>query len=956
MKYNVWIFCLLIIIGCGVPFITPTTLEKLRKSDTQQFWREARYDLVVMGHDAAVNLLIQTLADKNRNARLHAISFLQLEFQDARALPVLKEVFLHDADEYVQRQAAWALASIDTKYTADLMAQHLKAEAKTQNIAIELLSELKDARVIPALVTRLSKLVEQEEGLFRLTENGALIPEEYALPSVMRDAFALADFKDKRAIPVLLKMLTAKKFHYKEEAAVYLAKVGKKQAIPVILELLDSDISVSKVLQQFGPAVVPQLLEKLKQTKGTAGVNNHRLHDSIVDILKEIRDPKLAAVYGQLYFEALETEDWVLREAMIQALQNMGTAGMRTLINITQDPNFNGSAGVREVPNALSTYNNTEAVDAVAALALNSSFSHRLDAITTLAWFGSSCGTAIFKHFNQLLADNDSTVRLQTLHLMHQSGLFASKEAELSKHLNRLLVDTNPDVKLGSLWLMYSSGLFDSKRLDASKHLNQLLTDNDSAIRLRTIHLIQSMKLITMKPILTKLTNAADESIRDAAYTALQVLSGEVPLRLNIEISQQRYAYDDPIKLIYSLVNTSIYPVKVLNVPSTRTEARNPKDRISRMIEIQQPDGTLGKYVRKIPEEPIGYKSGKWVPKPEDYKTLQPGDKIVGTIPIIPSYRLYQSGQHTLSCDVPGWTLAKTEVHFFIEPPTAAQLNAMLARIDVKRIAEENTDNIIKACDQLGELRILEAIPLLKELASLDTDDHKNRPYLWAIVEATKALAKFSDPDLISMWIDFLNKGRWVGTAIEKAEVSGDTRAVKPLQRIAFGNMDEDIRIAAALALQKLGDSSGVEWFKRVAARKLRSRYPSERSEGVFILAQLYPQYNKDTPCWDLSTTYKSWCMPRLFPWSLRNLVDNPDPDIRANWENMNKKASNISGLKELLEHTNLDVQRAAAYELAYFGDVSGVDLIQRDLDANEAETRMGARNVLTEIQTGRSE
>ena len=84
--------------------------------------------------------------------------------------------------------------------------------------------------------------------------------------------------------------------------------------------------------------------------------------------------------------------------------------------------------------------------------------------------------------------------------------------------------------------------------------------------------------------------------------------------------------------------------------------------------------------------------------------------------------------------------------------------------------------------------------------------------------------------------------------------------------------------------------------------------------------------------------------------------MDNPNLDIGANWENINKKASHVSGLKELLEHTNLDVQRAAAYELAYFGDVSGVDLIQRDLDANEAETRMGARDVLTEIQTGRRE
>lgn len=1018
MKHHVLICCLLIVISCNVPFVTATTLEKLRRPDAQQSWREARYDLVVMGHDAAVNFLIQTLEDKSRDARFHAISFLELEFRDPRALPALTEVFLHDTEIYIRRRAAWALASIDLKYAADLMVQHLNADKETQDIAIKLLSELKDARVIPTLVTRVNNFVEEKEGFFRVAENGSLMSEKHAFLYMNEAAFTLADFKHIRAVPVLFRMLTAKEVDivHKVRAAEYLAQIGETQAIPDILELFDSWVNVSKALQQFGPAVVPPLLERLKQTNDATGANDHRIRDireRIVSILEEIRDPELAPIYGQLYLEALHTEDWRLREAMIKTLPNMGEAGMRTLITITQAPHFNGSVGLQEVLNALSTYNSTEAVEAVGALALDESFSNRLRAITTLGWFGQFWDIDVSEYFKPLLAANDPTVKIETMSLMiYKVGLFQAKAAELSDPLNQLLTDNDPAVKLKALELMYLLGLFEFKDMALSKHLNQLLagtdatvklntlsfmlrndlfeakdaalpkhlkqllTDNDPTIRLRVIQLFQITKPIELKPVLSELIETSDEFIQDAAYTAWHALSEKSPLRLNIEINQERYAYGEPIELRYTLVNTSIYPVKVLNLPSTGTEARTPEDLISRNIEIQQPDGTLGGYVGKLPEKitepqqpPQFHQLGRsviireWVPKPEDYKTLQPGDKLTGTIPV---HGLYQSGKHTLKCPVLGWTLVKTELHFHIEPPKAAQLNAMLARIDIERIVETDLDKVAKACQQLGELRIPKAIPALKNLVLYNPEytsnsDQENYAKSFAIHEvkraAIEALEKFSDPDLTPMWIEFLESGWWIRTAIKKVEMSGDTRAVKPLQRIAFGNMDKEIRIAAAFALKKLGDSSGVEWFRRIAQRQLQSRYPTERSDGVSMLTKLYPQYNNAKPSWYLSTTYRSWFVPRSFPWPLWNLVDNRDPDIVENWEQINKKAENISGLKKLLAHTNPDVQRAAAYELAYFGDASGVHLIQQDLTAaNDAETRMGARGALFQIQTDQTE
>ena len=1015
MKHHVLICCLLIVISCNVPFVTPTTLKKLRISDQQQSWREARYDLVVMGHDAAVNFLIKSLADKSSDVRSHAISFLAYEFQDSLALPALTEVFLHDTNVDIRRRAAWALESIKLKYAADLMTQHLTADKETQDIAIKLLSELKDARVIPTLVTRLNNFVEEKEGFFRVAEDGDLIPEKYAFLYVSEAAFTLADFKHIRAVPVLFRMLTAKEVDivHKVRAAEYLAQIGETQAIPDILELFDSNVNVSKALQQFGPAVVPPLLERLKRTNGATGGNDHRIRDirdRIISILEEIRDPEFAPIYGQLYLEALHTEDWRLREAMIKTLPNMGEAGMRTLITITQAPHFTGSVGVQEVLNALSTYNSTEAVEAVGALALDESFSNRLRAITTLGWFGQFWDIDVSEYFKKLLADNDPTVKIETMGLMiYQVELFQVKAAALSHPLNQLLADNDPAVKLKALELMYLLGLFEFKDMALSKHLNQLLagtdatvklntlsfmlrndlfeakdtalpkhlkqllTDNDPTIRLRIIQLFQIIKPIELKPILAEIIETSNESIRDTAYSAWHALSEKNPLRLNIEMNQERYAYEEPIELIYTLVNTSIYPIKVLNLPSTRTDAQNPDGHISRNIVIQQPDGTLGGYVGKLPERIIQPNQfdqlekpavvREQVPNPEDYKTLQPGNKLTGTMPV---HGLFQSGEHTLRCDVSGWTLVKTELHFFIEPPTAAQLNVMLARIDTERIVETDLDKVAKACQQLGELRIPKAIPALKNLVLYNPEEYtsnsaQEHDAKWTAIHdakwtAIEALEKFSDPDLIPMWIEFLDSGWWIRTAIKKLEMSGDTRAVKPLQRIAFGNMEEEIRIAAAFALEKLGDSSGVEWFRRIAQRQLQSRYPSEHSDGVYMLTQLYPQYNKAKPSWYLSTTYRSWFVLRSFPWLLWNLVDNWEPDIVENWEWINKKAESISGLKTLLKHTSPEVQRAAAYELAYFNDASGVHLIQQDLDANDAETRMGARGALFQIQTDRTE
>jgi len=72
--------------------------------------------------------------------------------------------------------------------------------------------------------------------------------------------------------------------------------------------------------------------------------------------------------------------------------------------------------------------------------------------------------------------------------------------------------------------------------------------------------------------------------------------------------------------------------------------------------------------------------------------------------------------------------------------------------------------------------------------------------------------------------------------------------------------------------------------------------------------------------------------------------------DQTINWNAIEEKASTLSGLKELLKHENPIIQSVAAYDLAYLGDKSGIQLIEQDLYANDSVTRLHARNTLRKL------
>ena len=407
MKCGIWILCLVIVVGCETGPNAVNTLEKLRTADWD-IWREASYDLALMG-DNTVPFLIQTLTDESREARWHACYFLENSYPDSRALPTLTEVFLHDTDEYVRSTAANAIADIDTAYARTLMIQTIDTEASeiTQNIAVEVLSRLRDARVIPMLVTRLG------------------FPE-----TRMEAAFALGAFKDKRAIPILLNILDEKSLDssFRERAVATLAGIGDPQTLPTLVNLIGSRFSDTVVMElpQFGASVVPPLLEKFGRNASP------EVRDSIARVLRNIHAPELAPLYEQIY---LETDAYEFQDAISDALQNMGAEGFKSLVKVAKQKT--GHRALR----ALSTYNSEAAVDAVATLALDESYPIRLIAIETLARFGRLWKAQISTYLPRLLADEDPMVQLNTLNLIKQL-----KIVEMRPALQKLTGAMNPNI------------------------------------------------------------------------------------------------------------------------------------------------------------------------------------------------------------------------------------------------------------------------------------------------------------------------------------------------------------------------------------------------------------------------------------------------------------------------------------------------------------------------------
>jgi len=902
----------ILIVLFGTAQANPDVLDKFHKFNTRAD-SELIYDLYIMGDDK-ISFLINRIADEDHKVPENAFYMLENYFPDARALSALSVLFLQDTDNWAREKIANLMAHIDGEYTKRFMVKHLHADPETQKIAIDVLTKLKDERVIPFLI--------------QIMENPGTLPERKRFA-----IYGLADFKDKRVVPVMLETLKSHANIDKDilkEFIEKLAQIDDERTVPILLSVLNINTDIGRrlyqthsdvvinALSQAGEASIQKVLDKAQTTVPD------RLYQSLLKVLRAAKDPKLVPIFEKV---CLKTGDAVLKSALVTGMKNMGTDGLNALLTIAkQKP-------CKELLHSLASYNSVDAIAAVASIALDDSSPLRIDAIVALTSFGS--------YWNH----------------------------EVSKYIPKLLEDPNPNV------------------------------------RLSTIDLTRKMELKKMVPVLEQLTQNSKGNTKYAAYTALDYLLDKTPLELKIEMNQKKYDYGEPIALSYSIKNVSDHPIRIgyrktLSSSYLKLKIQQPDNTLAKY----QGKWDRFRYASNRPDDIeywLAMDDGKELILPsvksDHYDILQPNEIISGIISVTEGYRLYQSGRYSVHLKIylsPWKPTRKTEepvytkrpplgqkiklnflawekmlispkVHFDIADPTPEQFNTMLAVIDPEKINITDRTQVAHIGLQLGELRKPAALTSLRILNSMDYGmfNPSDKIVMNAIHQA---LLKYNQPELVKLWIEMLDKHKPDSeitlSIIKKLGASGNEQAIEPIKRIFFQVLNTEASIKAANALKQLGDESGHNWLKNEAYRNIQHWDLKKRVKGAIMLTLLN---TSDKNQWRLPVMVRDqFDMVELYDrFSIRNphyfshidkrislkipwyFVEDYHPSI--NWSDIREKTETIDGLKELLKHHDPIIQRAAAYDLAHLRDVSGINLIESDLHAEDMETRKHARETL---------
>lgn len=882
------IICLFLVILCVRSFARPNILEKLRTGVWDARHSEDRYNLAMMGDDAA-RFLVQVLSDRNEHASRLAYSLLDEYYAVPSILPDLAMLFQQNTDKSIRSSAIHLICSIDQNYARILIEPYLE-NPEMEDILVSVLTILKDKRAIPLLHKRLD------------------------LPDKRRKAaLALADFKDVRSVPILLEILDDQKTHgwYRENTIEKLAKIGDVHTIPLLLNFLGENYRISgiitRALVQLEPSAVFPILSKLEELEAAEPSNKK---SKILEILSNQTNPKLIPSYEKAL---LETNDSTIDFALSKALSNMGNKGFDSLLRILQQKQN------IMVLSLLSTYQHQAALDTFSSLALDKKHPLRIYAIQALLRYGDL------------------------------------RKVEVSQYIATLLSDTKPKEKLVIIELLFS--LFgDSWNAAIYKHLSQLLANVDQEIRFLTIDLIRRKNITVMEPVLKQILQTVKGNTRDAAQLVYDHLNEKSQLQLEITMSQHQYDSGEPISLSYRITNVSNHPIKMAfyNLPT-----------ISLNLKIQQPDKSYAIY--------IGPHYALRSLSIDDYHSIKPEDSITGKIPISKYYKLSQTGLYTVQLhispvngglilpskfsssdkEIPqdkkeksrfiAWsdTLISSEIPFQIKAPPLHRINQMITSVDLELITEENIKEVSKTCRQLATIGTHDTIAAIKGIAMIEITSSNDFLYNLKLY-AGQLLLKYPDTDLVPTWIEFIKRKRKDPMSdyteyLHTLGRSGDERAIEPLRQIAFRHANYGLPEKAALALQQLGDNSAVEWFKKVAYRKLRHCDKDERNKGVMILNRLYPKKER------ASVKLHNLKKPKFYA---------KHYNLYLNWEEIREKASTPEGLKQLYKNQNPDIKKSAAYELAYRGDSTGIHLVQEDLHANESSIRMHARETLANLQS----
>lgn len=470
-------------------------------------------------------------------------------------------------------------------------------------------------------------------------------------------------------------------------------------------------------------------------------------------------------------------------------------------------------------------------------------------------------------------------------------------------------------------------------KAEIAKHVPELLSDPNPKIKFYTFELIRKLKLTEFIPDILRFTQAPDPNVQNTAHFLLDVLQDKPQLILNVDSIRSHYDYNKLKKLNYQIKNVTNHPINIIIIKDVD---------LIKSMEITRPDGTQGIF-----QGPHGFITA---PRAEDYYTLKPGDEITSSLSY--AYSHYQIGEYTARLHIIPYSQSDSfdtmtypypitgQTHYTVKPPTTDYVKAILDKIEADKIK-----NIDETYYELSELRKSGIFPRLQARLLIP----KDRERVYGHRYGYSRFLKLSNAEFIEKF-ENLHVAVTQTVANYLANI-GDKPSIKILQQKAVrGN------VAAALALQKLGDDTYMPWCKQLARAKLMQEGEFERYKGAEMLMKLHQVPKIDLPedKYDNMNT-----VPEHNTTDYDDAITHPTfyeindtLQLAAQWHQIVEKAATIDGLKQLLTHEITAVRRGAAYQLAYFNNDAGIHIIQNDLYANDSTTRYIAGRVLLKLKS----
>ncbi len=901
---------------CGTAQANPKILDRFHKY-TSLSDGELVYDIFQMGDDA-LPFLIKNITHEDHQVRKSAFHFIENYYPEAHALSAMTVLFLHESDSWTREKAGHVMAHIDGEYTKGFMSNHLHADPETQRIAIDVLTKLKDERVIPFLV--------------ELLENPITLPERKRFA-----IYGLADFKDKRAIPALLGILKYPDnvdVDILKECIEKLGQFDDGRTIPILVSVLNTSSAIGRriskshsekvinALSQSGAASMQELLETAQMTLSDIVLQK------LLKVFRNTYNPALVAMYEKV---CLETDNNTLKSALAEGLKNMGAEGLKALLIIVkQKP-------CKKVLHSLASFNSADAVDAVASIALDNTSQLRIDAIDSFSQFGIYWNEEVSKHLPQLLEDPNSEVRLRTINLIRKMEL---------KQMIPVLKQLTNNSKGNTRYAAYTAlnYLLNTPPLELKIELNQQGYDYGEPIALTYT-----------------IRNVSDHPVRfgfrktmSSSYIRLKIQQPDDTIA-QYQGKHDRYApagrQDDSE---YWIAMDGIDEVFLKGVEDDHFDILQPNEVLTDIISVTK-DFQLfqsGQYTIQLKVFLSPWRNNTVEEKTVLGKRPPLAKKVKST------FMAWEN------------TLISPKVQFDIADPTPEQINTMLTLIEPENFNNASNKQMAHVCFQLGELRHPDALTTLKKLNSIKIDWF-SPSHTFFMNAVHRALLRYDLPELVEIWIAMLDNHKQyneiVYEIVKKVGASGDERALDTIRSAFFKTINAAISFKIANLLSQLGDDSIINWLESIAYHNLHHWDRKLRLKGAimltllnssdtnqvrlpyrvldhFAIVELSNEFGLRSPYF-FSQSRDEYSLRK--PWIYVDYIETT-----INWSVVREKATTVDGLKELLKHENQNIQRAAAYDLASLGNKSGIQLIEQDLHANEVKIRLHSRKILTKLRT----